>query len=245
MNLHTHLADLVSANPSTAPLLESLGLDFCCQGKRPLEQACQQAGLDPREVLARLEAVAAAASAPAAPVDTTDAAALVQHILDKHHTYVKRMLPIIQQRLAKVVKAHGARHPELNQVQRLWSAVHEELDGHLFKEEQILFPYIVGLTQAKSGGELPHACFGTVQGPIGVMEAEHDHAGEALAGIRQLTNNYTPPADACPTFQLVLDELKGFEEDLHLHVHRENYQLHPLALALEAELTGVTCCSRH
>jgi regulator of cell morphogenesis and NO signaling len=237
------LAELVMSHPETVAVFERRGLDFCCQGRRSLATACAEQGLDVTAVLAEL---AAAVPAAAAATDWTTASltSLTEHIVAVHHAYVRQALPTIGAHTRKVAEVHGAGHPELAEVARLFAAVTEEMDGHMFKEEQILFPFIVGLERHLAGeGELPHACFGTVAGPIHVMESEHESAGGALARIRELTHDYTPPADACTTYRLTLKELQQFEADLHVHVHKENYILHPRALAMEARLAEApTAC---
>jgi regulator of cell morphogenesis and NO signaling len=111
--------------------------------------------------------------------------------------------------------------------------------AHMMKEEHVLFPFIVNLVEAKRGSKafrLPP--FGSVQNPIRMMEAEHQAAGNEMAGIQSLTDGYFPPADACTTYRVTFQELKQFEEDLHRHVHLENNILFPKTLALEQELAS-------
>ena len=107
----------------------------------------------------------------------------------------------------------------------------------MMKEERILFPQIkqLVLTQKENGQYLPPA-FGTIQNPIRMMVYEHTSAGDALFQIRELSNNYSHPEDACNTFKALYSELKEFEEDLHKHIHLENNILFPKAIELEAEL---------
>ena len=80
----------------------------------------------------------------------------------------------------------------------------------------------------------PHGCFGTVANPIEMMTQEHEAAGTLLAEIKELSNDFTPPPDACPTYHAFFDGLKEFEQDLHQHIHLENNILFPRAIAMEA-----------
>jgi regulator of cell morphogenesis and NO signaling len=156
---------------------------------------------------------------------------LIDHILDTHHAYMKVQLPRVEARLAKVLHAHGDRHGDmLCAVARVYGAMKAELDGHLAKEEMVLFP----LVRALEGGA-PSGSFhcGSVQNPIRVMFMEHDSAGEALVELRRLTNGYTVPPDACNTFRALYFELEEMEKDLHRHIHLENNILFPRAIALE------------
>jgi regulator of cell morphogenesis and NO signaling len=71
-----------------------------------------------------------------------------------------------------------------------------------------------------------------------MMEHEHDDAAQALARLRQLTNGYTPPADACNTFRGLYFGLGELEKALHEHIHLENNVLFPRATRLEGELVN-------
>ena len=134
-----------------------------------------------------------------------------------------------------VLKAHAAHHGDvLRQVQALFDALNAELSSHLMKEEQVLFPYIVALEMHfRDGTAKPQAPFGSARNPIRQMEHEHESAGQALAKLREVTNNYTLPPDACPTFKAMYEELQRMEADLHQHIHLENNILFPRAIELE------------
>jgi regulator of cell morphogenesis and NO signaling len=217
--------------PASVRIFEKHGIDFCCGGKLPIDQACGAKGLDPAALMAEIDQ---AAQVPAAdPTDWKNAplSALIDHILDTHHAYMKVQLPRVEARLAKVLHAHGDRHGDmLCAVARVYGAMKAELDGHLAKEEMVLFP----LVRALEGGA-PSGSFhcGSVQNPIRVMFMEHDSAGEALVELRRLTNGYTVPPDACNTFRALYFELEEMEKDLHRHIHLENNILFPRTIALE------------
>ena len=72
-----------------------------------------------------------------------------------------------------------------------------------------------------------------MRAPIRVMERDHDNIGALLAKIKKITGNHAPPPDACNTYHALLEGLKQFEEDTHLHIHKENNILFPLALEVE------------
>jgi len=134
----------------------------------------------------------------------------------------------------KVVKRHGETQAHLPAMQSLLVLLDDELIHHLGKEEHVLFPYIARLEGALiSGGSAPEACFGTIDHPIAMMTSEHEAAGTMLAELRRLSDNYTTPVGACPTYHAYYDGLKEFEQDLHQHIHLENNILFPRAIELE------------
>ena len=124
----------------------------------------------------------------------------------------------------------------LRRVQEVFQALDAELSNHLMKEEQILFPYLAALENGAGDGAPPHACFGSARYPIAQMEHEHESAGGALERLREITGAYTLPADACPTFRALYEELDRMDRDLHQHIHLENNILFPRAIALEEHI---------
>ena len=233
----TTLRDIVLRDVRAGAVLDRYHLDYCCSGAISLAEACRQLGVALEHVVADLEALNP--SSRQIPID--DPIALIAHIVDTHHAYVRQSIPIVQQHLAKVVAAHGARHAELASIEKAFSTVAQELLQHLIKEEQMLFPYIDALERAvRHGGPHPPDMFGTVQNPIRMMEIEHQKAGDAMAVIRELGRDYEVPADACATYRMAFEELDAFERDLHAHVHLENNVLFPAAVELEekSELMG-------
>jgi regulator of cell morphogenesis and NO signaling len=160
-------------------------------------------------------------------------AELVDHIVGTHHAYLHEELPRIDALTLKVASVHGQANPSLHNVRECFVECREELEAHMIKEEHVLFPMIREL-------EAPTCCAcGTrrsISGPIRMMEAEHDSAGDALERMHALTDGYTPPEDACNTYRAMLDALATFERDMHEHVHKENNVLFPRALELEASL---------
>lgn len=225
------LAELVDTNPAVAPLLDRLGLDYCCHGDVTLAEACATVGLDPTAVTAELETIEPATGTPWTTLGITE---LVDHLLDTHHAYLHAELPALVALAAKVRDVHGERHPELGEVASLVEALRADLEPHLAKEEQVLFPMIRHLAAASTTAPSFHC--GTLQNPISVMLSEHDQVGDLLATLRRLTQGYQAPADGCASYRALFDGLAQLEADTHLHVHKENNFLFPAVVALEAEL---------
>lgn len=236
------LAQIVTGNHRTAAIFEKYHLDFCCKGKRLLEQACNEQNIATNELLAELESISSAPVTGTAgfPFDQLTLTQLSNYIVSTHHAYVKGELPQLFSYIEKVAAKHGERHPELYKIFELVVAIKEEMELHMRKEEQILFPRIQEIENiATQDKESPQLNINYLQSPISVMEQEHDHAGALTAEIRQLTSNYTAPPDACTTYKLLFASLQAFETDLHQHVHLENNILFPKAIELFQHLNEV------
>jgi regulator of cell morphogenesis and NO signaling len=236
IDIHATVGDLVRQRCSRSRVLENLGIDYCCGGKKPLAQACQEKGLDPgtvAQVLAAAETVGdpAAAADPAKMTMTQ----LTEHIEQTHHVYLKRELPRLAEVARRVASVHAARAPELQELVQAAGGLAAEMFNHLAKEEEILFP---SLRELEQDGHVSHACFGTVAGPIGMMEAEHENAGRLLDRIRQLTDDYTVPAWGCNAYRAMVDGLRALEADTHQHIHKENNVLFPMAIEAESRAGG-------
>jgi regulator of cell morphogenesis and NO signaling len=129
---------------------------------------------------------------------------------------------------------HGKNHPELVEIGRVWSEMFQEMTMHMMKEENILFPYIVELEWAAQGrGPRPACVFGTVENPVRMMMMEHDSAGANLRSLRELSSDFTPPAEGCTSYRVLYEALAAFEKDLHQHIHLENNILFPRAVEME------------
>lgn len=226
------LADAVTADPAATRVFEAYGLDYCCGGRRSIEEACRTAGVDVDAVLAALEDLG-----PAPEVDWAGMgpAELVDHLEATHHAYLHTELPRLTALVDKVVGAHGARHPELADVEAIYAELRGELEPHLAKEERMLFPMIRELATATVPPSFP--C-GSLENPISVMLGEHDRAGDLLLRLRSITGGYEVPADGCASYRALYGGLAELEADVHLHVHKENNLLFPAVVALEASLVA-------
>jgi len=233
------VGDLVVEHPQLRQTLEQLGVDYCCGGKRPLSTAVEAAGRPWAEVEEALnEALAGQSKQAAIDWNSVTLSALADHIVNTHHAFMKEQLPRLDGLLTKVQNAHGDHHGTmLGQLRPAYNAVRAELDPHLLKEEEILFPAIKAIDLFMSGtGEQPTLHCGSVAIPIQEMEHEHDNAGHVLVDMRRITDNYRLPADACQTFAALYDGLAAMEADLHEHIHLENNILFPKSIAMEADM---------
>lgn len=227
------IGELVADNYRYAGVFKNVGIDFCCNGNRTIEQACEAKKIDSDSLMKNLENAANEFQQESIDFKSWPLDLLADYIEKRHHRYVEQKIPEIKPFLAKIAKVHGGRHPELLEVEKLFLESAGELTKHMKKEELILFPYIRDLVKAKASGGETFAPFGTVKNPIKMMMDEHDTEGERFRQIAALTDNYTPPADACNTYRVSFSLLKEFEEDLHLHIHLENNILFPKAIDLE------------
>jgi len=226
------LAQIVNNNHRAAAVFEKYHLDFCCKGKRTLQNACVESNINIDELVSELETAFATAGNPTTDFNSLSLGELSDYIVATHHTYVKSELPVIQGYLQKVTAKHSDRHPELFMIFELFSAIKEEMELHMKKEEEILFPRIKEIEKKIQEGAKLHINNTYLLAPISMMEQEHDHAGSLTAEIRKLTSDYTPPVDACTTYRLSYASLQAFEINLHQHVHLENNILFPKAIKL-------------
>jgi len=231
------VGEIAAEIPSATREFEKLGIDYCCGGNRTLNEACAEANISVDEALARLEEGLASTRTAASPDWQKQLLAdLISHITTTHHVFVREERARIEALATKVVGVHGKNHPELLQVQQVFSALAAELSVHLMKEEQILFPYVLRMEESALAGEpAPPAMFGTVVNPVRMMMQEHDGAGDSLRSLRTITTDYKLPEDACISYRTLYQALQGFEADLHQHIHLENNILFPRAVAMETK----------
>jgi regulator of cell morphogenesis and NO signaling len=222
--------------PSATRVFERLSIDYCCGGDKSLEEASSAAHLSAEEVLDALELAELESRGNQKNRNWQEEplADLIDHINKTHHQYTREEISRLGPLFEKVCSVHGKNHPELLHVHATFRGLALELSTHMMKEEMVLFPYVVRMEEAVIQKEpiLP-APFGTVQNPVAMMMHEHDDAGEALRAMRQTSAGYTPPSDACVSYQTLYKALADFEADLHQHIHLENNILFPRAIEME------------
>jgi regulator of cell morphogenesis and NO signaling len=222
-------------HPASTRVFESFGIDYCCTGRRPLQEACKSANAPLDKVVQALdELLASNAPAEEQSWTTSSLAELTAHIAGRHHRYIRDETPRIERLLQTVLGRHGKAHPELSEIQETFAALSSELFAHMWKEEQVLFQLLDGMENAarfEAGARSGY--FGSVELPISRMLADHDDAGALTAKIRDLSAGYRAPEGSCPIYRGLYQALQDFERDLHQHVHLENNILFPRALEME------------
>lgn len=231
------VGEIVAADFRAAGVFERFDIDFCCGGRRLLVDACRAAAADPDTVIGALDALAASADREDDAIEWSTER-LIERIVRVHHGYVRSAVPMILRQLAMLQREHDVRHPELARIRASFDQIGADLQQHMVKEEQVLFPYVRELATRKETQTPARSLFGTVANPIHTMEREHRDAADGLRVVRELTNGYVAPANGGATYTVCMAELARFERDLHQHVHLENNVLFPRALELELNVCG-------
>jgi regulator of cell morphogenesis and NO signaling len=236
-NYQKKVGEVVADDFRAAAVFQKYGIDFCCKGNISIDEACEINHIMTEDVMRELKLLLSADNNQPVDYKSWNANFLVDFIVGKHHRYVEEKTPVILTYLAKLCDRHGARHPELYEINRLFSESSAALAQHMKKEELILFPRIRNIAASVSGSRQDVTVpSGMVQQPIEMMMDEHDAEGERFKRIDTLTNHYQPPADACTTYKVTYAMLQEFENDLHLHIHLENNILFPKAVEMEKEM---------
>ena len=230
------VGELAVEMPAATRVFEKLGIDYCCGGNRTLADACQAANVPLDQAVDSLEVADLTARAARKDRDwqAEPLSELIEHIKNTHHKYVREETARLTPLFEKVCTVHGQNHPELVRLRTTFAGLAQELAMHMMKEEMVLFPYIVRLEEAaEEKVPVVPPPFGSVRNPVAMMMHEHDTAGNALREMRQATNGYTAPSDACVSYQTLYKALADFESDLHQHIHLENNILFPRAVEME------------
>ncbi|WP_430613524.1 iron-sulfur cluster repair di-iron protein [Flavobacterium sp. JP2137] len=231
------IGEIVAQDYRTAAIFSKHGIDFCCKGHRTIEEVCEKKTLDSNRLLEVLDEVLAHQTSSSIDYKTWPLDLLTDYVEKTHHRYIEEKTPVLLQFLNKLSRVHGQNHPELLEVEQLFKESAQELAVHLKKEELILFPFVRKMVGAQIGNEkIQAAHFGSVENPVAMMMEDHDHEGERFRKIAGITNNYTPPSDACNTYKITYAMLEEFERDLHKHIHLENNILFPQSIELEKRM---------
>jgi len=221
------VGELVAEQPGRSRVFQKYQIDFCCKGGRTLREACESRQVPVQEVVVELKAEDSGRNTTVENPANLPPAELAAYIVEKHHGFLRAELPRLHAMAQRVAKVHGGHTPSLVQVFNVYCDLFLELDSHMQKEEEILFPAVSAIAR----GEAPPV---PLNGPIGQMVEEHEETGEALRRLRALTHDYQPPAEACNTWRALFAGLADLERDLHQHIHLENHVLFPAAERLAA-----------
>jgi regulator of cell morphogenesis and NO signaling len=213
------VGQLAIAQPGALSVFTKYNIDYCCGGHRTLDDACRRVGLDPEKIKREIYQGSGEETIQALHPETWSSTFLVDFIIQNHHSFVRRSITELLPLLDKVCDAHGRDCIELLQIRECFIDLAEELASHMEKEEHVLFPAIKRL-ESRNIEDHPLAL--QILGPVGAMEHEHAIAGDIVKDLRSLSNNYTPPDFACPTFRITYQKLQEFDKDLMIHIHLEN-----------------------
>lgn len=216
ISLDTTVARAVSDHSACAAVFQRHRIDFCCKGERSISDACADRGVDPAALVAELEqAIEQRTGARTGEPATMSTPQLVGHIMATHHAYLREVLPFVTGLATKVGRVHGDRDERLVELAAVVRALAEDLEPHLDSEERTLFPAMLAGDAARVAPELP------------AMHDEHLAVGALLGKMRELTDDFEPPAWACRSYRALLGELSALETDTLRHVHLENHVLAP------------------
>lgn len=218
----TTVGEIASALPASVRIFQRHGIDFCCGGKTALRIACGERGISFPAIVSAIEASTGQPSEERAWT-SEPLHSLVDHIVHTYHDPLRKELPRLVGMASKVSRAHGAKALYLAKLEAILAELSAELQAHMRKEEQVLFPAIQAI-EAGSAASVP------ISAAIAVMEHEHDHAAGLLSELRALTQGYTLPEWACQTFRALYQGLAELESTMHVHVHLENNILFPRAI---------------
>ncbi|MEZ5427019.1 MAG: iron-sulfur cluster repair di-iron protein [Pyrinomonadaceae bacterium] len=232
--------EIALENPATVRIFEDHKIDYCCGGKIKFREACANADVSVEEISAKIEDVLNAKNSVDDFPERKNVRELIAFILDHHHVFTRREIARLAPLMEKVAGKHGARHNQLISLRDYFRVLSNELLAHLHKEEVVLFPFLEKLLRAEENNlsNIPAPPFQTVKNPLRLMCSEHDAAGDILRRMREISDNYALPEQACPSFTALYAGLEDLEKDLHRHIHLENNVLFPKALELEEKISG-------
>jgi regulator of cell morphogenesis and NO signaling len=228
-NVNDKIGSIAAKFPKSMEVLRAYNIDFCCGGDRPLLEAINKQNLNEEEVMAKLEELYTSFVNEINEETNWNEAPyskLIDYVVNTHHAYLVDELPRLSDLTTKILRVHGEHHGELRIVHKLFHNLKMELEQHLIKEEEMVFPRIKEYEKNPSK-ELLEATLNIIK----ELEDEHEGAGDILKELREVTGNYVTPEDGCNTYTFTYHLLEELEGDLFKHIHLENNILFPRLVA--------------
>lgn len=215
------VANLVLDHSECAPIFQRHRIDYCCRGEVSIEEAARERGLDLEVLMRELEqAISERRGVQPASMTELSTQALIEHIVDTHHAYLRKALPFVRVLATKVARVHGDHNPKLRELDEVVDELTEALLPHLDEEEQSLFP-------ALQAGEQRTMLDTVMETMLDAMMDDHLAVAALLERIRSATDDFAVPEWACSSYRTLFGELQALERDTFTHVHLENHVLKP------------------
>jgi len=238
LSSETRVTELQAESPAMMAALMSTGIfRDSDEPDVTIAELCWDFGLHPAillNTLAKAQAAEAPSNVDVSELDGMNLTQVVENIESNHHAFLRETLPAIGELLDQVVSAHGARDGRLTDVRKLCGNLSADLENHMLHEEQALFPMVRDMES--KGAINPTPCGEAVGGPIACMQNEHDNARREMARLRELTDNFAVPKNACATYREMLERLVRLDRDMVVHMHKEDKVLFPRALEAQVAL---------
>lgn len=220
-NKEQKIGEIAAIFPKATDIFIDYEIDFCCGGDRKLEVALKEKGISEEEILYKLnKSYEKFKDTLYKEVDwrAESMTELMDYIVNKHHSFTREQMPITAQLLNKILKVHYVSSGELlSKLNKLFNNLKTEIEEHLIKEEELLFPMIKEYEKNPSRETLENALK-----IMDEIEMEHDNAGDILKEMRRLTKGYVVPESGCKTFEKTYEKIQEIESDLFKHIHLEN-----------------------
>jgi regulator of cell morphogenesis and NO signaling len=233
------VSEIVRNDYRTAEVFNKYGINFCCSGNMPLEQACQMQDIDPDLLQKDLDkAKHVVCLPPTIKFEDWSVEFLIDYILNIHHAYLKHTIPELNRALRSFVSSHNDKYSYIFFVEEAFNDLASEIIEHLEHEEESIFPYLKLVSTTYTRKEIYGSLFvRTLSKPLSlIIESEHKRIESLLKQLRKTTNNYTFSDDVCPYHQVIYNKLKEFDIDIVQHKGLEDKILFPKAIAMEKEL---------
>lgn len=235
------VGEIAVAYPDATDIFTKYGIDYCCGGRRNFTEAARSHGLDPNEIEREIIDHEEDAARLNDKLGNFSIPQIIDHILQYHHAYIRdkrQTLPLLAK---KVASTHDERHPELSEVSQLTENLFDELESHMRKEEEVLFPTILALaSHQENGTPLPQMRFQSITQPISMMERDHSQTGGEVYDLQRITNDFTVPEDGCVLYKELYKGLRDVQTNIFEHIHLENNILFPRAIELERTIREST-----
>ncbi|HSU29122.1 MAG TPA: DUF542 domain-containing protein [Chitinophagaceae bacterium] len=232
--------EIVTNDYRAAEVFRRYGISYCCGAKWPLAVVCENHGLDIEKIKAELESATRTILFPnQIDVGSWDIDFLIDYIIHVHHGYLERTWLFSKQLLDEFKNEHIKKFPYLEELQKQFELLTTQLLLDIKREEADLFPYIRQIAHAlKSKETYAVLLVRTLRKPV-EQSKSHEIVSNLLFSIRDITNNYTAPVNACGSHKVVFSRLKELDNDTMQHFHLERSILFPRVKAIENEVLQV------
>lgn len=230
------IGEIARFNSNTISVFRKYGIDFYCQGKSLLSEACAHSQCDEKIVSEELKTALSLEVNEGQNFNDWSIDKLIGYIIDNHHQYVNKTVPEIAGLFKTIFAYSSVQSTDLTRAGELFRLLGNDMKQHMQKEELALFPAMKKLEAIINVGVNERTNFVPLQSLVSVVEMEHDTSGIVLKQLVTLQDRITATDYLTDDLSALISKLREFESDLIMHIHVENNVLHKKAIELEQSL---------
>lgn len=233
------MADVIHMNYLLLYVIDRFGIKLGF-GDQSVEEVCRKHHLDADFVVEIVNSFVDENYIPSSDIDTFPTEQAVEYLRNTHSSYLDVKIPEIESLINEMVQNCSLDKKNVIILNNFFDEYREELESHIKREEDAVFPYVLKITDAFRKKAVTAELINEMKSySIQDFASEHDNVEEKLYDLKNIIIKYLPPVDNPNLCHKILIELFNLEKDLNDHALLEDRLVVPIVSEKEAYLKKI------